>query len=234
MGVSDHAAFIRANTAIESAPLVPEIKLHLASAVTPLWHATEASLEHAQLPPPYWAFAWPGGQALARYILDRPEIVRGKTVLDLGAGSGIAAIAAALAGAAQVTAAEIDPFAATAIDLNAALNGIAMSARPSGNFRIHTSDVLSTAPQPHDVILAGDMAYEKPLADRLFPWLLAGAAERAAPGTGLEKSRFVMLGDPGRAYLPKTGLERLASYIVPTSLDLEDRATRETSVWRLI
>jgi predicted nicotinamide N-methyase len=234
MGVSDHADFVRANTAIGSAPLVPEINLHLASEVTPLWHATEASLAQSQLPPPYWGFAWPGGQALARYILDRPETVRGKTLLDLGAGSGIAAIAAALAGAAQVTAAEIDPFAAAAIELNAALNGIATSAQPSGNFRIHTGDILSTEPQPHAIILAGDMAYEKPLADRLFPWLLARAAARAGPGAGLEKSSIVLLGDPGRAYLPTSGLERLASYIVPTSLDLEDRATRETSVWCLI
>jgi len=160
--------------------------------------------------------------------LDRPELVRGKTVLDLGAGSGIAAIAAALSGG-IVTAAEIDPFAAAAIQLNAALNGISTSAQQSSAFRIHTGDILSTEPQPYDIILAGDMAYEKPLADRLFPWLLA----RAAPSAGLEKSSFVMLGDPGRAYLPKTGLERLASYIVPTSLDLEDRATRETSVLRL-
>src|SRR5690349_24471101 len=120
---SREADFIRANTAAAAAPLVPEIRLHLAGEITPLWQATEASLARDQLPPPYWAFAWAGGQALARHILDHPGLVRGRSVLDFGAGSGVVAIAAAMAGA-QVTAAEIDPFAAAAIALNAGLNKV--------------------------------------------------------------------------------------------------------------
>jgi predicted nicotinamide N-methyase len=216
--VTDHVAFIRAQTKIGAAPLVPELTLHLASEVTPLWHATEASLARDQLPPPYWAFAWPGGQALARYLLDRPEIVRGKRALDLGAGCGIGAIAAAKAGAAAAVAAEIDPFAIAAIGLNAALNGVAIEIRAGD---LLDDSALSGA--AFDLILVGDMCYEQPLADRLIQWL----RERIAHGA------TVLLGDPGRAYLPKAGMIFLEKYPVPTSLDLEDRTVRETSVWRL-
>jgi predicted nicotinamide N-methyase len=211
---ADPAAFIRANTAIASPPLVPEVRLHLASEVTPLWQATEASLARAQLPPPYWAFAWPGGQALARHILDHPELVRGRAVLDFGAGSGLVAIAAAKAGA-RVTAAEIDRFAAAAIVLNAALNNVAVAIEPA--------DVIGRAPAPWQTVLAGDMCYERPLAERLTCWLRALAAQGV----------LVLLGDPGRAYLPTAGLEALARYAVPTSLELEDRLTREGVVWRM-
>ncbi len=211
---ADPAAFVRANTAIGSPPLVPEIRLHLASEITPLWQATEASLARDQLPPPYWAFAWAGGQALARHVLDHPELVRGRAALDFGAGSGLVAIAAAKAGA-RVTAAEIDRFAAAAIALNAALNGVAVA--------IESADVIGREPALWETVLAGDMCYERPLAERLTRWLRALAAQGVT----------VLLGDPGRAYLPATGLEPLARYAVPTSLELEDRLTREGVVWRM-
>ena len=210
----DPANFVRANTAITAAPLVPEIKLHLASEITPLWHATEASLARAQLPPPYWAFAWAGGQALARHILDHPTLVRGHSVLDFGAGSGLVAIAAAMSGA-RVTAAEIDPFAAAAIVLNASLNGVAVA--------IERADVIGREPAPWEIVLAGDMCYERPLAERLTHWLRALAARGVT----------VLLGDPGRAYLPGGGLEAVGRYDVPTTLELEDRLSREGVVWRL-
>jgi len=210
----DARAFVCANTALISPPLVPEIRLHLASEITPLWHATEATLEAQQLPPPYWAFAWAGGQALARYVLDNPALVSGKRVLDFGAGSGLVAIAAARTGA-VATAAEIDPFAIAAIALNAEANGVAVAIEPR--------DVIDQAAARWDAILAGDMCYERPLAERLTRWL------RACAGRGIT----VLLGDPGRAYLPASGLEALARYTVPTSLDLEDRRSREATVWRL-
>lgn len=212
---SDTAAFIRAQTAIAPPPLTPEIRLHLASEVTPLWQATEASLARQQLPPPYWAFAWAGGQALARYLLDHRDIVASQDVLDFGAGSGLVAIAAKMAGARRVTAAEIDPFATAAIAMNARLNNVAVT--------VEASDVIGRAEAPWTLILAGDMCYERPLAERLADWL----RERVRRGT------TVLLGDPGRAYLPKTGLTELARYAVPTPLELEDRTERVGIVWRL-
>jgi predicted nicotinamide N-methyase len=225
----DRAAFIRANTQIASPPLVPEIRLHLATEVTLLWHATEASLARDQLPPPYWAFAWPGGQALARLILDEPARVRGKRVLDFGAGGGVASIAAMKAGAREVAAAEIDPFATVALALNAALNDVQITIE-SRDFLVSEmafsdrSGVRNAIfPAEWDVILIGDMCYERPLADRLLAFLQAAAAKGAE----------ILLGDPGRAYLPKTGLELVTSYAVPTSLDLEDRVNRDTAVYRL-
>lgn len=211
---ADPEAFIRAQTAIETPSLVPEIRLHLAGAVTPLWHATEATLAKAQLPPPYWAFAWPGGQALARHILDHPALVAGKSVLDIGAGSGLVSIAAKKAGARRVTAAEIDRFAIAAITLNAALNAVAIEAE--------SRDIIGGAGD-WDIILVGDMCYERPLAERLTAWLRTLAARGAT----------VLVGDPGRAYLPKDGLTKRAEYAVPTSLDLEDRTLRETVIWQL-
>ncbi len=211
---ADPTDFVRANTVVAAPPLVPEIRLHLTSEITPLWHATEATLAQAQLPPPYWAFAWAGGQALARHILDHPELVRGRAVLDFGAGSGLVAIAAAKSGA-QATAAEIDPFAAAAIALNAALNGVGIS--------IERRDVIGREPAPWEIVLAGDMCYERPLAERLTRWLRSLAARGVT----------VLLGDPGRAYLPAEGLEALARYEVPTPLELEDRTSRECLVWRL-
>lgn len=210
----DPAAFIRANTAVEAPRLVPEIALHLASEITPIWEATEATLEQAGLPPPYWAFAWAGGQALARYILDNRALVQGRTVLDFGAGSGLVAIAAAKAGAARVTAADIDHFAAAAIALNAALN--------DATIEIVTDDVIGRT-DGFDTVLVGDMCYERPLADRVEAWL----RDLAARGVD------VLIGDPGRTYFPKSGVERIARYSVATTREIEDTDLRMTGVWRI-
>jgi predicted nicotinamide N-methyase len=218
--IIDRAAFIRARTAIVTAPLVPEIRLHLATEVTPLWQATEAELDASGLPPPYWAFAWPGGQALSRYVLDNPALVRGKRVLDFAAGSGIAAFAARRAGAAQVTASDLDGFALTAMRLNAALNGIRDD---DVRFVLTDDDVSNDSQACWDVILAGDVCYERPMADKIMPWLTRQ----------LRGGALVLMADPGRAYLPKTGLRERARYTVPTSRDLEDRETRETRVLQL-
>jgi predicted nicotinamide N-methyase len=219
-GAENRAAFIRANTTLKTPPIVPEIKLHLSGEVMNLWSETEArsvaqASGVAHLPPPYWAFAWPGGQAVARYILDHPETVAAKTVLDFGAGSGLIAIAAAKAGASPVIAAEIDPLAVAALELNAAANGVFIE--PVENDIIGTNGRWAT-------ILAGDMCYERPLAERLLVWL------RALAGGGAH----VLIGDPGRNYFPAGGVERLATYAVPTTRDLEDREMRETSVYLLL
>lgn len=213
---ADPATFVRTNTAIANPSLLPEIRLHLATEVTPLWEATEETLARTNLPPPYWAFAWPGGQAVARHVFDHPELVRGKRVLDFAAGTGVVGIACMLAGAAQVRAAEIDAFALAAMDLNAALNGVVMEGV--------SEDMVGRDLPDVDVVLAGDVCYERPMAERVTAWL----RRVAATGT------LVVLGDPGRAYLPKEGLELLGRYDVPTSLDLEDRTMRETNVWRLL
>ncbi len=207
--------FVRAHTALGPTPLLPELRLHLAGEITPLWQATEASLEATGVDPPYWAFAWVGGQALARHLLDRPELVRGKRVLDFAAGSGIAGIAAALAGAAAVTASELDALALAAIALNAAANGVAIATC--------AADLTAAPAHGFDVILAGDVCYERPMAERVAGWL----AEAARQGT------LVLLGDPGRAYRPKGGLVELARYTVKTTRELEDRDSRETVVWRV-
>jgi predicted nicotinamide N-methyase len=211
----DAAAFVRANTALASPPLVPELTLHLATEVTPLWLATEATLHESGLPPPYWAFAWPGGQALARYILDNPALARGRRVLDFAAGSGVAALAAAKAGASRVAASELDPLALTALALNAAAN--------KATIELVAEDLALHGPEGWDLLLAGDVCYERPMAERIMPWLIAAAAQ------GIE----VLLADPGRAYLPKTGLVECARYVVPTSRELEDRDSRETVIYKL-
>ena len=213
---ADPATFVRTNTAVAHPSLLPELRLHLATEVTPLWEATEATLARNNLPPPYWAFAWPGGQAVARYALDNPEVVRGKRVLDFAAGTGLVGIACLLAGAAHVRAAEIDAFALAAMELNAGLNGVALEAV--------SEDLVGRDLPDIDVVLAGDVCYERPMAERVTAWL----RRIAAAGT------LVVLGDPGRAYLPTTGLERLGRYAVPTSLELENRTLRETNVWRLL
>lgn len=219
MSGTDIASFIAAQTRPARPPLVPEIQLHLATEVTPLWQATEATLARHNLPPPYWAFAWPGGQALARHVLDHPELVRGRRVLDFAAGCGIAAIAAATCGA-EVTAAEIDAVAATALAMNAALNGIAITVSTAD---LTAREAAAAARDAWEVVLAGDVFYERPMAERLWPWLVGLAASGAT----------VLVADPGRAYLPKDGLLELARYVVPTSRDLEDRESRETRVFRV-
>lgn len=211
---SDLRQFIRQNTELLPPPLVPEIRLHLATEVVPLWHKTEEELEAEGIPPPYWAFAWAGGQALARYLLDNPYDVAGRSVLDFGCGSGLVAIAAAKAGAAQVLANDIDAFALAATQLNAEANGIALNV---------CSEQLIESATGWDVILLGDMCYERPLAERLLAWL----TERVCCGSG------VLLGDPGRSYFPKAGIRKLATYRVQTTRELEDREIRETSVFCL-
>jgi predicted nicotinamide N-methyase len=203
--------FIRANTELLSPPLVPEIKLHLATEIMPLWRKSEEELEAMGVPPPYWAFAWAGGQALARYVLDNRPTVRGKRVLDFGSGSGLVGIAAAMAGAASVLSADIDRYAEAAIRLNAEMNGVAIMTT--------TDDIIGTRGD-WDIILIGDMCYERPLAERLLAWLRNSGAD-------------ALLGDPGRSYFPKSDVERLALYNVQVTRDLEDREIRETGVYRL-
>jgi predicted nicotinamide N-methyase len=210
----DRAQFIRANSAVLAPPLVPEIRLHLAHEALPLWEKTEEELGEIGLPPPFWAFAWAGGQALARYLLDNPGMVAGLDVLDFAAGSGLVGIAALKAGAGSVAASEVDAFAIAAMQLNAALNGVALEAR---------DDDLIGHDESWDVVLVGDAFYEKPLADRLLPWL--GALAR--------RGATVLVGDPGRTYLPRTGLEKLAAYEVPVTRALEDAEIKRTGVWRL-
>ena len=204
--------FVRQNSALTAPPLVPEIALHLATEVVPLWRKTEEELAEIGVPPPYWAFAWAGGQALARYVLDNPGLVAGKRVLDFGSGSGLVALAAARAGAAHVLAADIDKFAVAAIAANADANNLAVAV---------TSDDIIGSAETYDVILVGDMCYERPLAERLMDWLKTSQAD-------------ILLGDPGRTYFPKEGLARLASYPVATTRELEDREIRETGVYRLL
>ncbi|MEO5374235.1 MAG: 50S ribosomal protein L11 methyltransferase [Alphaproteobacteria bacterium] len=212
----DSAAFVTAHTIVATTPLVPEIRLHLATEITPLWEAVEAAVGQTNQPPPYWAFAWVGGQAMARHILDHPHLVRGRRVLDFAAGCGIGAIACALAGAAHVTANEIDPFAAAAIRLNAALNGVAVE--------VVVADLVGGGQVgAWDVVTAGDVCYERPMASKVEPWLLALASGGAT----------VLLADPGRAYLPSRGLVPLARHTVPTTRELEDRDRRDTTIYRL-
>ena len=212
----DPASFVRRNTAIAAPPLVPEIRLHLASEITPIWQATEESLARSAVPPPFWAFAWAGGQALARYVLERPAEVAGRFVLDFGAGSGLVAIAAAKAGAAGVLAAEIDHFAAAAIAMNATLNEVLVT--------VTTADVIDTADPRWDVVTAGDVCYEQPMAARVARWLAALA------GRGC----LALLGDPGRANLPANRVRKRARYLVPTSHELEGRDTRDGVVWQVL
>jgi predicted nicotinamide N-methyase len=208
----NHLQFIRENTSILMPPLVPEIKLHLAHEALPIWQKTEDELGEIGLPPPFWAFAWAGGQALARYILDNPKIVRGQSVIDIASGSGLVGIAAMKAGAASVLAADIDQFSMAAIDLNATLNSVEIS---------RTNDDLLVNPPPHvNVILVGDLFYEKSVAEKCFAWLQQSNAQ-------------ILIGDPGRSYLPKSKLTQIASYAVPVSRDLEDAEIKQTAVWRL-
>jgi predicted nicotinamide N-methyase len=205
-------AFLRAHTAIDRPALVPEIALHLATEITPIWQATEDWLAQRNIAPPFWAFAWPGSQALARYVLDSPTRVAGRRVLDFAAGGGLAAIACAMAGAASVEAAEIDPMALAAITANAALNQVAIA---------QAGDVVGRD-SAWDLIMCGDVCYEAPMTAHILPWLRVMA-----------RTAEVWIADPGRAYLPKTGMVEFARYVVPTSIELEDRTTREVGLYRL-
>ncbi|QEN89414.1 methyltransferase [Labrys sp. KNU-23] len=213
--IRDRRSFITANTRPLPVPHAPEISLHLADEVTPLWLKTEEELGAMGLPPPFWAFAWAGGQALARYILDHPDHVAGRRVLDFASGSGLVAVAAMKAGAAQALAVDIDEFAVEAIKLNAELNGVAIE--PCGE------NVLGRYDWPAEIILAGDIFYDREISAEVLAWL-RGWRERGAA---------ILVGDPGRTYLPKDELSLLATYQVPVSRDLEDLEIKKTSVWTL-
>lgn len=212
--VDDPDAFVRENTALVTPSLLPELPLYLASEVTPLWHATEDALAGMGLPSPYWAFAWAGGQALARHVLDHPGSVAGANVLDFAAGGGVVTIAAMLAGADMVTAADIDPFAGAALRLNAEYHGVSPHLIPR--------DIIGTD-DGWDVVLAGDIFYEQPLAGNVLAWFEKLRARGAE----------VLVGDPGRTYLPMDKLELIETYQVPTTRELEDADVRRTNVWRL-
>ena len=207
--------FIRQNTTVMTPPLVPEVKLHLAHEAVPLWQKTEEELGEMGLPPPFWAFAWAGGQALARYVLDHSGVVENLKVLDLATGSGLVAIAASQAGATNTIAADIDEFATTAAQMNAELNHVSLE------FKLE--DLLCQQPPATDVILVGDLFYEKNLATRCLAWL------RQAQEQGAK----IFIGDPGRSYLPRDQLEKLAEYNVPVTRDLEDAEIKRTAVWQL-
>ena len=206
-------AFILDNTDVLHPPHVAEIALRLATEAHELWLKTEAELEDIGLPPPYWAFAWAGGQALARYLLDHPAEIAGRTVLDFASGSGLVAIAAAKAGARTVMAADIDPFCREAISINAALNG--------ADITITIDDCIGQ-PVTAEVLLAGDVFFDRAMATAIIPWFDAVSAD----GT------TVLVGDPGRAYLPTDRLTRLATYEVPVTRALEDAEVKRSSVWR--
>ncbi|OWV71509.1 nicotinamide N-methyase [Rhizobium sp. R634] len=210
---TDPEAFIRANTSVMAPPHVPEISLHLASEAHDLWLKTEEELEAIGLPPPFWAFAWAGGQGLARYILDHPETVRGKRVLDFASGSGLVGIAAVMAGAREVTASDIDPWAETAIRLNAEVNCVLVE---------FTGADLIGETVDADILLAGDVFYDRTFADALIPWF-----SRLA-----QQGKLVLVGDPGRSYLPRERLEFRAVYQVPVTRALEDSEIKKTTVWR--
>jgi predicted nicotinamide N-methyase len=205
--------FVLANASLIAPPLTPEIRLRLADEAVPIWRKTEEELGAMGLPPPFWAFAWAGGQALARYALDHPGLVRGKRALDFASGSGLVAIAAAKAGAAQTTASDIDAFAIAAIEANAAENGVSIAPRLEN---------LIGADEGWEVVLAGDIAYEKDLAGPAMDWL----ATLARRGT------TVLVGDPRRSYLPHDRLDCVMEYSVPVTRELEDSEIKRTGVFR--
>lgn len=209
-------AFIAEHTRLQRPPHTPELELHLADEVTPIWRMTETALQEIGLPPPFWAFAWAGGQALARYVLDHPAVVAGKAVVDFASGSGIVAIAAARAGAARVLAADIDGFGGAALALNAQANAVSVA--------FTDADLLDHPPPAWaEVILAGDICYEQPMAGRVMAWL----------GVAREAGVQVLIGDPGRSYFSPEGLVKLAEYQVSTTRELEDREVKKTAVWAL-
>jgi predicted nicotinamide N-methyase len=211
--IADRRAFILANTRLQSPPHVPELRLHLADEITPIWRMTEEELRAIGLPPPFWAFAWAGGQAIARYLLDHPDEARGKAVVDFATGSGLVAIAAVKAGAGSVSAADIDSFCGAAVAVNAEANGVEIT--------FTEQNLLDALPPACGLITAGDICYEKPLATRVLAWLAVAHT----------RGTRVLIGDPGRSYFPKQGLVRLAEYQVETTRELEDMAVKKTGVW---
>jgi len=211
--ILDRRAFIRDNTRLLSPPLAPHLRLYLADEAVELWTKTEEDLGEMGLPPPFWAFAWAGGQALARYIEEHPEIVRGKRVLDFASGSGMVAIAAAKAGAARVEASEIDEFALVAIALNAEVNGVEIVVRPGS---------LIGVLEDWDVVFAGDVSYQRDMAEAVTDWLQTLVAR------GVD----ALIGDPGRTYLARDRLEKQAEYSVPVTRALEDAEIKRSGVYR--
>lgn len=210
---TDPEVFIRKNTGVLCPPHVPEVRLRLATEAHDLWLKTEEELEEIGLPPPFWAFAWAGGQGLARHVLDHPGLVAGKTVLDFASGSGLVGIAARMAGASAVLAVDIDPWSGTAIRLNGGLNGVTLD---------YTGEDMLGRDGGWDVVLAGDVFYDRAFAAAIVPWFLALAARGAT----------VLVGDPGRAYCPRERMEALATYQVPVTRALEDSEVKKTTVWR--
>jgi predicted nicotinamide N-methyase len=207
------ADFVRAHTRVGRPPIVPEVTLRVADDVVALWEALEQEHTGPGSEPPFWAAAWPGGQALARYVLDHPDVVAGRTVLDLGSGSGLVAVAAAMCGAARVVASEVDPYGRAATVVNAQDNGV-------GPVEV-TGDLLDEEPDPGvEVLLAGDVCYDRAMTERVLPFL----------GKAWLGGATVLLGDPGRPYLPKEGLVSVAAYDIP---DTEGTQVRRTTVWRL-
>lgn len=213
MTIPDPTAFILANTRLQPVPHAPEVALWLADEVTPIWKLTEEELGELGLPPPFWAFAWAGGQAIARWLLDNPAEVAGRTVLDFATGSGLVGIAAMKAGASSVTGCDIDPFCAAAVAMNARANAVDMG--------FTGANLLAAAPPAVDLICAGDVCYEQPMAEQVLDWLATARAQGSR----------VLLGDPGRTYLPKSGLTFLAEYRVPTTRELEDYEIKRTCIW---
>ncbi len=212
--ITDIPSFIRTNTRVLAPTYIPELKLHLADDAVSLWQLTEDELGELGLPPPFWAFAWAGGQALARYLLDHPAIVRGKAVLDVASGSGLVAIAAMKAGAVSVRAVDIDAFAVEAMRLNAALNQVEIS--------VAATDPLGQAADA-DIVLVGDLFYDRDLAPLVLGWLVAQQ----------QAGKQVLIGDPGRAYLPRDQLEQIIAYDIPVTRMLEDAEMKRAAVWRL-
>ena len=215
LATEDRFGFIRAHTRLLPVPHAPEIALHVAEEATELWQRTEEELGAMGLPPPFWAFAWAGGQALARYVLDHPQSVCGRRVLDFASGSGLVGISAMKAGATHVLCADIDPFCQAAVAANATANGVTLD--------FTQTNLLDAAPPDVDVICAGDVCYEKPMTERVLAWLAAARAN----GTR------ILIGDPHRTYFPREGLDFLAEYQVETTRELEDFAVKRSSVWAM-
>jgi predicted nicotinamide N-methyase len=213
--ITDRRAFIQANTKLMSPPLVPEIKLHLAEESLPIWLKTEEELDQINVPPPFWAFAWAGGQALARYILDNPTLVAGNTILDLGCGSGLTAIAPMLAGAKSALAADIDMLALASVEVNAEANSVVVS--------VTSENLLAFPPKLFDVTLVGDLFYERAMSDHVLGYVQAAAA----------LGSLVLIGDPQRTYFPRGRFTQVAEYNVPVTRELEDSEIKRTAVWRL-